>query len=113
MKCVKEGRYTYFIIPENGVVKCVSHYAKKPVVGIARCASEDEFDAGIGKKIARIRCDQKVNKKRMAFLRELSDYYYNQTQYNMRKYGQIQIKLGKAEDECRELLLDISRIKEL
>ena len=53
MTKIKEGRYTYYIIPEQRLVKCVSTYAKKPVTGWAKCADTDEFDENTGKEIAR------------------------------------------------------------
>lgn len=48
-------------------VICVSSFAGKPVRGIAKCNGDvDEYDVEFGKKIAQLRCDQKVAEKRIA-----------------------------------------------
>lgn len=60
MKC------TFNIDLEGKKVICVSHYAGKAVRGIARCYSTDTFNSEDGKKLARLRCEAKVAKKRVA-----------------------------------------------
>lgn len=113
MTKIKEGRYTYYIIPEQRLVKCVSTYAKKPVTGWAKCADTDEFDENTGKEIARIRCDDKVNKKRIAFLKALEDTYFNELHYYMVKHGRICTKLRAAEKERRDLIFELKKIREM
>lgn len=47
-------------------VICVSHYAGKAVVGVAKCDVEnDSFDLEKGKKLAAARCDAKLMKKKL------------------------------------------------
>lgn len=55
-------RYRYFN-SETEVV-CVSSFAGKSVVGRAKCAPGDNFNLEVGKKLARLRCDLKIAKKR-------------------------------------------------
>lgn len=43
---------------------CVSHFAGKPVRGVAICAADDEHDDTIGEDLARLRCDIKIAEKR-------------------------------------------------
>ena len=59
----KMARYRY-IVMDNKVI-CISTYAKKVVKGIAKCSPNDEFDIEIGKKLAKLRCDEKVANKRV------------------------------------------------
>ena len=113
MTKVKEGRYTYYIIPEQKLVKCVSTYAKKPVIGWAKCADVDEFDETLGKEIARIRCDDKVNRRRLVFLKDLADIYFKETQYYMRQHGRVCVKLRQAEKERRDLVFELKKIREM
>lgn len=52
--------YKYYYSEEKGKVICVSHYAGKPVRGVAVCSPSDTFDLETGKKLAKLRCDVKV-----------------------------------------------------
>jgi hypothetical protein len=56
------SRYRFFKT-DNKII-CLSTYAKKPVRGIAKCSPNDTFDIEIGKKLAQLRCDEKVADKR-------------------------------------------------
>lgn len=49
-------------------VIAVSTYAKKNVRGVAVCSKDDNFDADFGMKLAKIRCDRKINEKRLKHL---------------------------------------------
>lgn len=95
------------------MVKCVSTYAKKPVVGIAICRPEDTFDEDVGKRIAKYKCDRKVNTKRLKYLHEVADNYYELMHYYMRKYSSMSLKITKAEYECRGLMHERNAIEEL
>lgn len=46
-------------------VVAVSTYAKKNVRGVATCSDDDTFDLDFGKNLAKIRCDKKINEKRL------------------------------------------------
>lgn len=55
-------KYRYYT---NGrKVIAVSSYAGKTVRGVAKCASEDEFDLEKGKQLAALRCALKIARKR-------------------------------------------------
>ena len=56
----------YFYNVSDNKVVCVSHYAGKPVRGIAKCDPSDEFDAETGRKLSQKRCDVKIAEKRLA-----------------------------------------------
>lgn len=48
----------------KNTITCVSSYAGKTVRGVAKCAPNDEWDEDLGKRLAKLRCDVKVAKKR-------------------------------------------------
>ena len=54
----------YRFIEAGNKIICISTYAKKVVKGIAKCSPNDNFDIEIGKKLAQLRCDEKVADKR-------------------------------------------------
>lgn len=57
-------RHTYSF-GENKVV-CISHFAGRPVRGIAKCdPSQDVFNEETGCTLARLRCDYKVALKKV------------------------------------------------
>ena len=49
-------------------VIAVSTYAKKNVRGVAVCSKDDNFDVDFGMKLAKIRCDKRINEKRLKYL---------------------------------------------
>lgn len=49
-------------------VVAVSTYARKNVRGVASCSDDDDFDISFGMKLAQIRCDKKINEKRLKHL---------------------------------------------
>ena len=49
----------------TGKITAVSSYAGKSVRGVARCAPDDKFNEEFGKKLAALRCAQKIAEKRM------------------------------------------------
>ena len=60
-------RYKYIMYRDSRNVRCIvciSHYAGKPVRGIAKCDPVDPYDEEYGKHLAKARCDQKVAEKR-------------------------------------------------
>lgn len=50
----------------TGKVTAFSTYAGKTVYGVAKCAPGDTFDEEVGKKIAALRCAQKIAQKRVS-----------------------------------------------
>lgn len=64
MKNFTHDRYRYVINKEKGIVIALSTYAGKTVKGVSKLSPEDTWDEELGKKIAALRCDLKVEKKR-------------------------------------------------
>ena len=62
---MRKFEYKYKIDEEKRTVVALSTFAGKTVVGVARCAEEDEFNIETGKKIAAARCSVKIAEKRM------------------------------------------------
>ena len=56
--------YKYNVNEVERKIECLSSFAKKPVSGIAKCDPDDAFNVETGKKLAKLRCDYKVSKKR-------------------------------------------------
>jgi len=108
----KEGRYTYYIIPESNIVKCVSTYAKKPYVGISKCRPEDTFNESIGKYIARVRCDNKINQKRMESLNRDLAIASKMIDYWIDEQGMLQSLICKAEKERNGIIAELKNISE-
>lgn len=54
----------YRFIEAGNKIICISTYAKKVVRGVAKCSPNDNFDIEIGKKLAQLRCDEKIADKR-------------------------------------------------
>lgn len=71
--------YKYYYYTDNEgrqCVKCVSHYAGKPVIGVAKCSPSDEYNEEMGRQIAKARCDFKVaDKRQLRASRKLADAY--------------------------------------
>lgn len=59
-------KYTYNVDLKGNKIVCVSHYAGKAVRGVAKCDTQyDEFNVETGMELAKLRCDQKIAKKRV------------------------------------------------
>lgn len=56
-------KYHYYVAGDK--VIATSTYAGKTVRGIAKCAEGDTFDVEKGKRLAALRCAEKVAKKRL------------------------------------------------
>lgn len=61
------NRYRYIFDDEVEPKKVIvlSKYAGKDVRGIAKCSPNDEFNADVGRNLAKLRCDEKVAWKRL------------------------------------------------
>ena len=112
MTKVKEGRYTYYIIPEQKLIKCVSSYAKKPYVGIAKCNDKDTFDENIGKHIARVRCDDKINKKRIKSLEAYLDNAFDIVRFWEKEHSRLCVLMKIADAEKRRIDIEKKKIKD-
>lgn len=69
---MKRKNFKYKYIVAGKKVIALSTYAKKVVKGVAVCADNDEFNEESGKKLAALRCDEKVAQKR--FKRAENEY---------------------------------------
>lgn len=58
------ARYEFTV--EGNKVICTSYFAGLPVFGVAKCNPADNFILPFGKRLAMLRCDKKVSKKRLA-----------------------------------------------
>ena len=60
-------KYVKYVDEKTGanVTICVSHFAGKPVRGVARCNPSDKYDESIGEELARLRCDEKIALKKI------------------------------------------------
>lgn len=106
----KEGRYTFYIIPESKTVKCMSTYEKKPFWGIAKCNDEDNFDEEVGKNLARLRCDIKINNRRIKVLNQVLLDYKELSEYYKYRKERVAVKLTQADTEKKVLEHDLSRL---
>lgn len=113
MKKIKEGRYTYYIIPERNIVKCISTYAKIPYAGVAKCNDADIFNEDTGKYIARVRCDAKINKVRIKTLKADMDVAFENIQWWSHYHGKLCSLMKKAEKEKRDLIFEIKKTREI
>ena len=57
-------KYKYY--QAGNKVIAVSSFAGRTVRGVAKCAPNDEFDLEKGKKLAALRCNEKVAQRRLA-----------------------------------------------
>lgn len=102
--------YTYRNADGAMVVKAVSTYAGKRVVGKAICHPNDKFDLEKGKELAAARCNEKVAEKRhrraqQKFI-EASDAYYKA----MHKYSAM---IAYRDDAIEEKIEAKKKVEEL
>ena len=102
-------KYRFYVAKDR--VIAVSSYAGRPVRGVAKCASDDEFNLEIGKKLAAARCNQKIALKRAK--RASREYHKaiqarNEAQARVEAMSSYQtdanIALGVADEAIREIL---------
>lgn len=101
-------RYRFVVTP-NKVIALTS-YAGKTVKGIAKCHPNDEFNEEIGKKIAAVRCNQKIAMKKLErsnqnLKRILKEAYNITTEYEMRvqQHNEAWANWEAANKEAEEL----------
>ncbi len=102
-------KYRFYVAKDR--VIAVSSYAGRPVRGVAKCASDDEFNLEIGKKLAAARCNQKITLKRVK--RANHEYHKalqarSEAQEKVEAMGSYQvdayIALGTADKAVQEIL---------
>ena len=58
-------KYNFYFNTTTGLVVCATFYKGKLFKGTAKCGPEDVFDLETGKKLAYLRCRQKVLKNKL------------------------------------------------
>ena len=111
----KDKRYKYYIHKRKDGSKeviAVSSYAGKKVKAKAVCSPHDEFDEEIGKKLSRLRCALKIEKKRLNRAKQQRSFLFNldsDVQYmilkNQRYLGDTEQEI-KFNEEALKLLLE-------
>lgn len=113
------NKYQYYTAPEEppfNKVICVSTFAHKKVRGIAKCSPNDVFDLQKGKHLARLRCDLKIAKKRLALAKELKKqadkWLQEEIRFNNRRvnyYIDAKVRKDKAEAELKIFEEDLNK----
>lgn len=95
-------KYNY-IVTANKVI-CISHYAKRLVKGIAKCAPGDTFDEEKGKKLAKLRCDIKV--AQMRYKNASADLFliHRMLETITASYNDANEKFSSADKELSDLI---------
>lgn len=79
------------------VVKATTTYAGKTVSTIAKCDPEDTFDLELGRKIALMRLDRKMARKRAAYLKNYTDFCLKNLDIIEREKCRIEKAIQRAE----------------
>ena len=66
---MKPKNYKYKLYVGSNYVRCEGSYAGKKVYATAKCHPDDEFDIEKGKKLAELRCAEKIAIKRVKYAR--------------------------------------------
>lgn len=101
----------YKYITANNKVIAISKFEGKPIRGIAKCSPEDTFDFEYGKKLATLRCAEKVaikRAKRALDLYDVYDHLMNTASENRVKYGKY---LKDAAAELAEIRKDLKEFE--
>lgn len=96
MKNFPMDRYKFYTYKnKNGeiVTLAISTFAGKPVKGVAICAIDDTYDVETGKRLAALRCAEKIATKRylrsLEKVRDAEEYMHDAQSYlyDMNKYN--------------------------
>lgn len=103
-------KYT-FNIHDNKVV-CVSHYAGKPVRGIAKCNKEfDKFNSETGMELAKLRCDTKVASKRIKYTIKKLDKATENLVKAQKDVDTLKRLLDKSKNEYNDLKISLKDLE--
>ena len=105
-------KYKYY--QAGNKVIAVSTFAGRTVRGIAKCNPKDSFDLEKGKKLAALRCNEKVAKRRFARARKKCDQAYQAyldadeaynkaIDYEEDSFDQLERAEKMVEDFCKEI----------
>lgn len=95
-------RYNYY--RQGNTVICVSRYNGKRVKATAKCNPEyDKFDFEIGKQIARLRVDMKIQEKKIKRAVELRENAYVELEVAQRNLAKTDARVSDAITELQNL----------
>lgn len=97
-------RYKY-VVHGNEVI-AISTYEGRPVRAVACCHPDDNFDEEVGKKLASLRCNVKVAKKRFARAKNLFEIKKRALEWITREYEKAESYYNDAEDKLTEAFAD-------
>ena len=66
-------KYQFHYNPGTQTVVCTTFYKGQTVRGVAKCNPDDNFDIDVGKKLALLRCRQKLARKKIKRARKVYD----------------------------------------
>lgn len=89
----------YRFIQNGNKVIAISTYAGKTVRGVAKCDPRDTMDLETGKKIAALRCAQKVAKRRLKRANKKLDEAYDMLKKATTRVADMQDYYGNAAKE--------------
>lgn len=106
---IERKPYRYNVVRNNKVqrVVCFSTYAKKTYVGVSTCSPEDNFDLDKGMRLARLRCDRKINRVKLKYVQERIDFISEAKKWCEQEYWNLaclQTKYMKDDDATEEEL---------
>ena len=93
-------RYKY-VVHGNEVI-AISTYEGRPVRAVAYCHPDDNFNEEVGKKLAALRCNVKVAKKRFARAKGLLKVKQRALEWITRECEKAESYYNDAEDKLTE-----------
>lgn len=96
----------------TGKITAVSSYAGKSVRGVARCAPDDKFDEELGKKLAALRCAQKIAEKRVERAIRKVDEAYEAFSHAKHFVNNMEEYYDNAQSEYEEICSQLYSIEE-
>jgi hypothetical protein len=68
-----EDKYQFYYNLKNKTIVCTALYKNQTVCGVAKCSPEDAFDVNTGKKLAYLRCKQRLMHKKSKHAHKVYD----------------------------------------
>ena len=104
--------HVYGIEIDGNIVRAESSFAGVPVVGTAKCAPEDNFDPEIGIKLAVLRCDYKIAKRRLA--RNTKKMNKSNLEYGLacNRYAKAKSRLDEAKNNMYDVLFTLATLED-
>lgn len=93
----------YHVTVEGNKTIATAKFAQKPVYGYAKCDPNDTFDSEFGSKLARMRCAEKINKKRVRNAKKKLAIAQRKLEMAQAEYNEMASYLADAEAETAEI----------